>query len=126
VNWGNLCSCMGTVISPLQGYRACFRSRRSSAATEFIEWDLESREPLGECKSFDFLGSYVSFQCKASDLTFLFSSSCFKRIPTRPWFRRDHLCENHAATTNPQPPRLPGLDTGKFSVRCLHAYRSHK
>ena len=65
VNWGNLCSCMGTVIRPLLGYRAYFRPRISAPTevteqatefTEMIEWAVESTEPFRECKAYDLLG----------------------------------------------------------------------
>ncbi|KAH9994670.1 hypothetical protein BJV77DRAFT_994047 [Russula vinacea] len=66
VNWGNLCSCMGTVIRPLLGYRAYFRPRisaptevteQATESTEMIEWAVESTEPFRECKAYDLLVS---------------------------------------------------------------------
>ncbi|KAI0251707.1 hypothetical protein BJV78DRAFT_1352930 [Lactifluus subvellereus] len=57
VDWGNLCSCMDTVITLLQGYRWCFRARDSSEAPELIEWSFVNRKPFGKCRAYDFLVS---------------------------------------------------------------------
>ena len=54
VSWGNLCSCMSTLIAIAGGYRAWFWPR--SPAGEPIEWNLQTRGPVGDCKIYDFMG----------------------------------------------------------------------
>lgn len=100
MNWGNLCSCMRTVISPLPGYRACFRPRINSVPSELIEWDLENREPFGECKSFDFLGACVCFQYEAS------FDSCFP-VYTLNESPRDPESDEVIYTRITPQPRIP-------------------
>lgn len=41
VNWGNLCSCMSTVITALPGYDSFFRPRSDSTDTPGNAWVLE-------------------------------------------------------------------------------------
>jgi hypothetical protein len=59
-DWGNLCSCIHTVIRTIRGFRTFFRPRNSVAGVELIEWDLEKRESFGNWKAFDFLGLCAS------------------------------------------------------------------
>lgn len=69
VNWGNLCSCMGGVFKLFARYKVCFRPRPGCAPSGIIEWDVNSVEPFGECKEYDFLGTYDPFKCKAFYVT---------------------------------------------------------
>ncbi|KIM72416.1 hypothetical protein PILCRDRAFT_829754 [Piloderma croceum F 1598] len=56
VSWGNLCSCMSTLIAIAGGYRAWF-CPKSPSAGEPIEWNLQTRGPVGDCKVYDFMVS---------------------------------------------------------------------
>ena len=64
MNWGNLCSCMDTVFKLFAEYWACFEPRSGCAPSRTIEWDLNSSEPFGECKEYDYLGMYIRFNVK--------------------------------------------------------------
>jgi hypothetical protein len=55
---------METVFKYFAGYRACFKPRSGSAPSITIEWDVNSSEPFGECKEYDYLGTYVRFDAK--------------------------------------------------------------
>ena len=72
-DWGNLSSCMNTVIKPPHGYHAFFRPRNCSEASDLIQCDMENRETFGDCKSFNFLGMcnppyYYNTSCTTSFL----------------------------------------------------------
>lgn len=59
VTWGNLCSCMSTVIRVLQGYSAFFRPRLGTGLSHLVEWNVESRELFDDCKKYDLLVALV-------------------------------------------------------------------
>lgn len=74
INWGNLCSCMGTWMKPNLRYQAYFRPRNAPTGDHeqvmpigTIKWDTASTMPFGESKIYDLLGQYYSertFSCK--------------------------------------------------------------
>jgi hypothetical protein len=61
VTWGNLCACMATLIDLDDDYNRLFQPNQP-APDESIPWDLQSRQPFGNCKAYDFLGVCVPRQ----------------------------------------------------------------
>ena len=59
--WGNLCSCMSTVLGLVDGYSYSFRPKEPSS-DESIAWDLQSRQTFGSCKAYYFLGTRIPGQ----------------------------------------------------------------
>jgi hypothetical protein len=59
--WGNLCSCMSTVLGLVDGYSYSFRPKEPSS-DESIAWDLQSRQTFGSCKAYYFLGTRIQRQ----------------------------------------------------------------
>ncbi|KAN0123992.1 hypothetical protein V8E52_002482 [Russula decolorans] len=77
VTWGNLCSCMSTIVVPVGGHHYFFRPRESpSSSGDLIAYDFSSRKAFGNWKVYDFYHTIIRLLVIPCQGIFVTKKSC--------------------------------------------------